>query len=162
MVMHYMMTPYSVKVGFRKWWNQGEKAVGEELSQLYFKNTFTPVAVEELSSGQNINPFVRLCFQMRRWMGKAKDVLVRREKITKYTFERRCVLANRLHRICTPNKCNRYHREERRRNPGHPWSIFNNINRREGAHDIRRKNIRVNGLNGTKSIPCLRDCWEKR
>ena len=90
-------------------------------------------------------------FPNEKMDGKSKGRACADEKTTGYTFERRCVLPDRLHIICIPNNVVDTKEKKDVVIPDIPE-----------AYLFRRKIDRINGLNGTRSILCLRDCWEKR
>eukprot|EP00957_Ditylum_brightwellii_P189271 14405946-Ditylum_brightwellii.AAC.1 len=51
-VVHFVLTQYSFKQGLKKFQEAGKNAVKEEFLQLHQKETFKPIAPEELTSEQ--------------------------------------------------------------------------------------------------------------
>ena len=72
MVIHHVLTHYSVKAGIKKFGVAGTIAVSDELQQLYTKDTFTPVETTTLSPEQKKSALRSLMFVKKKRDGKIK------------------------------------------------------------------------------------------
>eukprot|EP00957_Ditylum_brightwellii_P180206 13726812-Ditylum_brightwellii.AAC.1 len=88
-MVHYALTQYSLKQGSKKLQKEGEHTVKEEFLQLHQKETFKPIAPNELTAKQKTNALKSLMFIMKKRCGriKAQGCTAGRKQRDMYTKE---------------------------------------------------------------------------
>eukprot|EP00957_Ditylum_brightwellii_P009612 724568-Ditylum_brightwellii.AAC.1 len=71
-VVHFALTQYSLKEGLKKFKKEGEDAVKEEFQQLHQKETFTPMAPQDLTHEQKKIALNSLMFITKKGCGRVK------------------------------------------------------------------------------------------